>query len=56
MAGPKPFQSARTPSLAIVLRAQSSKPEYVPVGADWILDLRTYLSTRILEPAKLRDE
>ena len=42
MAGPKPFQRARTPSAAIVLRAQSRSPLYVPVGADWILDLSTY--------------
>lgn len=42
MAGPKPFHSALTPSWAIVLRTQSSMPEYVPVGADWILDFITY--------------
>jgi hypothetical protein len=35
MAGPKPFQSARTPSALIVFEAQSMKPEYVPLGADW---------------------
>lgn len=40
------------PSRAIVLRAQSSRPEYVPVGADCILDLRTYSS---LEPLGWRD-
>ena len=41
MAGPKPFQSAAAPSAAMVLRAQSMKPEYVPEGADCILDLMT---------------
>lgn len=41
MAGPKPFQSAAAPSAAMVLRAQSMKPEYVPEGADCILDLIT---------------
>jgi len=30
IAGPKPFQSAVTPSAAINFRAQSRKPEYVP--------------------------
>jgi hypothetical protein len=50
MAGPNPFHSAFTPSVAIVLRAQSMIPEYVPVGADCNLDFRTYeqMSTRIL--------
>ena len=42
MAGPSPFHSAPTPSAAIVFRTQSAKPEYVPVGADCILDLMTY--------------
>ena len=41
IAGPRPFHNAATPSAAIVLRAQSRKPEYVPDGADWIRDLRT---------------
>lgn len=41
MAGPSPFHNAPTPSTAIVFRTQSAKPEYVPVGADWILDLMT---------------
>jgi hypothetical protein len=39
MAGPKPFQSAVTPSFAISLLAQSMKPLYVPCGADWSRDL-----------------
>lgn len=34
IAGPNPFQRAATPSAAIVLRAQSRNPEYVPDGAD----------------------
>lgn len=42
IAGPKPFHNARTPSLATVFWRQSSIPEYVPVGAAWILDLITY--------------
>lgn len=41
MAGPRPLQRAATPSAAMVLRAQSRNPEYVPVGADWILDFST---------------
>lgn len=41
MAGPRPFHNAPTPSTAIVFRTQSAKPEYVPVGADWIRDLMT---------------
>jgi hypothetical protein len=41
MAGPNPFHSALTPSTAIVFRAQSTIPEYVPVGADCNLDFRT---------------
>ena len=41
MAGPNPFHSAFTPSVAIVFRAQSMIPEYVPVGADCNLDFRT---------------
>lgn len=42
MAGPNPFHNAVTPSTAIVFRAQSRNPEYVPVGADCIRDLSTY--------------
>jgi hypothetical protein len=41
MAGPNPLHSAFTPSAAIVFRAQSMIPEYVPVGADCNLDFRT---------------
>ena len=42
IAGPKPFHNAPTPSAAIVLRAQSKIPEYVPAGAVCIRDLSTY--------------
>jgi hypothetical protein len=42
MAGPKPFQSAVTPSFAISLLAQSTKPLYVPCGADWSRDLMVW--------------
>lgn len=41
MAGPRPFHNAATPSAAMVFLAQSRKPLYVPVGADWILDFST---------------
>lgn len=41
IAGPNPFHSAFTPSVAIVFRAQSMIPEYVPVGADCNLDFKT---------------
>jgi len=41
MAGPNPFHRAFTPSTAIVFRAQSKIPAYVPVGADCNLDFRT---------------
>lgn len=44
MAGPKPFHSAVTPSAAISLRAQSTKPVYVPEGADCNLDLIVWAS------------
>jgi hypothetical protein len=46
MAGPNPFHSAFTPSTAMVFRAQSMIPEYVPVGADCNLDLRTWSTDR----------
>lgn len=45
IAGPRPLHRARTPSCAIVFRAQSMNPEYVPVGADWIRDLRTCITS-----------
>lgn len=45
IAGPRPLHRARTPSCAIVFRAQSMNPEYVPVGADWIRDLRTCMTS-----------
>jgi hypothetical protein len=41
IAGPKPFHKAPTPSCAIVLRAQSMNPLYIPWGADWSRDLMT---------------
>jgi hypothetical protein len=41
IAGPKPFHKAPKPSAAIVFRAQSSRPEYVPVGALCKRDFRT---------------
>jgi hypothetical protein len=60
MAGPKPFQSAPTPSAAMVLRAQSAKPLYVPVGADCRRDLSTsggiaiaHIATPAMPPAKM---
>lgn len=42
IAGPKPFHSAATPSAAMVLRMQSKKPEYVPVGAVCMRDLMVW--------------
>ena len=51
IAGPSPLQSAATPSAAIVLRAQSMNPEYVPVGADCILDLMTCEKTSYISSA-----
>lgn len=60
IAGPKPFQSALTPSAAMVLRAQSMKPEYVPVGADCNRDLSTsggmaidHMATPAIPPANI---
>jgi hypothetical protein len=60
IAGPKPFQSAATPSAAIVFRAQSMKPEYVPVGADCSRLLSTsggiamaHMATPAMPPAKM---
>lgn len=41
IAGPNPFQSAPMPSAAIVFRAQSRNPVYVPEGADCNRDFRT---------------
>lgn len=45
IAGPKPRHNAATPSCAIVFRAQSMSPEYVPVGADCNLDFNTCART-----------
>lgn len=42
IAGPNPLKRAEIPSLATVLRAQSTKPVYAPVGAAWSRDLITY--------------
>lgn len=41
MAGPNPFHKAPTPSAAIVFRAQSMNPAYVPSGALCSLDFKT---------------
>ena len=41
IAGQNPFNSARAPSAAMVFRAQSIKPWYIPSGAVCILDLIT---------------
>jgi hypothetical protein len=49
MAGPNPFHKAPTPSAAMVFRAQSRKPEYIPVGADCSLDLMTWIAECLLE-------
>ena len=52
IAGPKPFHNAATPSCAIVLRAQSKIPLYVPVGADCIRDFSTYNSGVSIDSAQ----
>src|ERR1700722_19248904 len=54
IAGPNPFHSAPKPSAAIVFRKQSTKPVYVPVGADCNLDLRTCKCQRVRSRGKAR--